>query len=252
MSRRTFLSSTIFLPLILSCAGNLPQRYPVTISEYDHVIGEHTVLSRGIITDRRVFDFQFRHGVYSSRGEGVFLYRRPGMMRVDLYVGTAELIFQYFRREDRSLVFFPREGRVIEGRDGLIILDGIEGLEGMSLREEELSAAMLCLYDLSGKIEEFVEVREGNDGYLLCLAGRGETRYVQLDSGTYALEGYTVMAADRKLREIHFSSYAGIDGIPRPGTVTYKDHDKGFEIELWTRTERINEAIDAGLFDPPF
>jgi hypothetical protein len=219
---------------------------------YDHVIEEHVAFYNGIATNRRVFDFQLKRGLYTARGEGVFLYRQSGQFRIDLYIGTAELIFQYFRSGGRSLVFFPREGRAIEGENGLIVLDGIEGLEGMSLWEEELSAAMLCLYDLAGDIEDLLGVREGKDGYLLCFSGGEEIRFLQLDPETYTLIGYTAMVAGRKLREIRFSSFTEISGMVRPGSVTYKDHEKGLEIELSVRTERINDTIDTNLFSPLF
>ncbi len=239
------------LPLLFSCASNLYRKYPVMLSDYDVLIENLENSNDRIDTDRRVFDFHFRRGIYSVKGEGVFLYRKPDRMRIDLYVGTAELVFQYFRAGDRSSAVFPRDGRIVESTNGEILLTGIEGMEGVSVMDNELKAVMLGLYDLSSGMEWLAEVREGKEGYLLSLKRGEESCYLQIDPETHELLRYDVFSSGRKRREIRYSSFQEIKALERPWSVTYEDKESGFEIKLSIRNEVINEEISPDLFHPP-
>jgi hypothetical protein len=173
-------------------------------------------------------------------------------VRIDLYVGTAELVFQYFRDGDQSSVVFPGEGRIVESANGVILLTGIEGMEGMSVTDNELKVVMLGLYDLRSEVEWLTEVREGKEGYLLSLERGQESSYLQIDAETHDLLRYGVFSEGKKCREILFSSFQEIKSFERPWSVSYEDKKSGFEIKLSIRNEVINEEISPGLFRPPW
>jgi hypothetical protein len=130
-------------------------------------------------------------------------------------------------------------------------LSGIEGLEEMDVRDIELVTMMLGLYDMGEVLGGLVEVREGKDGFLVCIERHGEVSYLHIEPRTRVLKGYEAHASGRKLREIRFSSFRTVNGFDRPGSIKYKDNENGFEIRISVRDEVINDVIDLELFELP-
>ncbi len=235
----------------ISCARDLSRRYPTVLSEYDSILDRQNRIAGLIETDRRIFDFQLRRGLFSVEGEGVFLYQRPVNMRLDLYLGTSELVFQYVRNGEEACAFLPAGQRILASEGGWVNLGGLEGLEGMRVRDDELKTMMLGLFDLRGEIGNLSEVRQGNSGYLLSLLRGDEVSYLLLDRETGLLSTYLVLSDGRKVREVDFSSYAKIDGVDRPRSTKYRDEDLGVTIRVSIRSETLNERVDSSLFSLP-
>jgi len=242
--------SLLFLFFFISCAPTLSQRYPVTLPDFRSIVEGHLRDHRAILTDRRIFTFQIRYGIHTVNGEGVFLYKRPGHARIDLYVGASELVFQYFRNPERSTIVLPYEGRKIEGRAGAVVLTGIAGLEGMTIRENELVTMMLGMDEEIGDPDGRIEARSGEDGYLLCDETGEEVSCVHLDRQTYSLTRYEAFSGGEKIRDIRFYAFREIDGIPRPQSVDFTDGVASIRIRVTFRDEAINSELDPGLFEP--
>lgn len=241
----------LLLPIFISCAGSLPGRFPVPVTDEAPVIARIEAIDDRLATNRRIFDFTIRRGIFSVRGEGVFLYSRPGLARIDLYLGTAELVFQYYRAKGVSSVILPAEGRLIRGRDGLVTVSGIEDLEELQVRDSELITAMLGLLEIDDAFERLSEVREGKEGFLLVIERDGETAYVHMDPRTYLPREYEVFSFGTVEREIVFSSYQVVQGLERPQSALYRDHRNDIEIHLSVRSEAVNEEIRPELFELP-
>ncbi len=243
--------SAAALSFFTSCARDLSRRYPTPLSEYDYLLDRQDRIAGLIETDRRIFDFQLRRELFSVEGEGVFLYQRPVHMRLDLYVGTSELVFQYIRNGEEGCVFLPGEQRILASEGGWVNLGGLEGLEGMRVRDDELKTMMLGLFDLQGEIGNLSEVRQGNSGYLLSLLRGDEVSYLLLDRESELLSTYLVLSDGRKVREVNLSSYEKIDGVDRPWSASYRDEDLGVTIKVSIRSEALNERVDSSLFSLP-
>ncbi len=241
----------VLLPIFFSCAGNLPGRFPAPVTDNATIIAGIDAVEDRLVTSRRIFDFTIRRGIFSARGEGVFLFSRPGLARIDLYLGSVELVFQYYHANGVSSVILPAEGRLIRGRDGLITVSGIEDLDEMQVRDSELITTMLGLCEIDDAFERISEVREGKEGYLLVIERDSETAFVHIDPVTYLPREYEVLSSGKVEREIVFSSYRVVQGLERPRSVIYRDHRNDIEIRLSVRSEAVNEEIRPELFELP-
>ncbi len=235
-----------------SCAPGLDRMYPVTVEDYASLIEQIGASNHRIVTDRRIFDFKVRRGTYSTSGEGVFLYRSPGRVRIDLYLGSAELVFQYFRQGDgEPIVILPAEGRVIRGSGGKIALTGFKGLEEIKVEADELTLAMLGTCAPAGGLARIGSVREGKAGYLITVMSGEEEMLLIFERKPLSIKGYRVLAGGDEKREIRFSSFKTVEGIARPMSMSYKDRTSGIEIRFSVRTESVNEEIGPEVFVPP-
>jgi len=193
---------------------------------------------------RRLFSFSAKRKLGSVRGEGILLYVKPDLYRLEVWDEMGNLLFHYIDNGEEY------EYLSAEGSEEVFSIDehGKEQDFGTGFTLDEIRSIGLCAFDVDPGAGYMQNDRRVATLFLPSGGDSTIEKRLVFESSSGMPSRFLVVGSGKTLREAVFENADMSNGIPRPQKVKIIDHLCSTTVTLTVIQENINAAIPEELF----
>jgi outer membrane lipoprotein-sorting protein len=197
-----------------------------------------------IKTCRRIFSFSARRKLGSVKGEGILLYIKPDLYRIEVWDEMGNLIFHYVTNGKDYELFIP------EGGEELFFIDEDGQTTGShaGFTIEELKGIGLSSFSVEGERKDLFTCDEGVRVVSVFPGDNDIEKEMVFDKDSGMPDRLVVTTNGKKRREASFNGVQKTNGISRPTRIKIVDHEHSTTITMKVNQEDINGVVTEDLF----